>query len=180
MYTLNDDLSFYSYVPAVIARYQTFELRNITLLNICQIDYSTPTRARDCSIHINFHLPSEEMATLKYSLNAWTAVRSMRPTKFHRLPQPIREPRPFLPFRSLAARTFNDLLHNDEFPRMVKRYSPAEDFIYHHPQCVTVREFRRAIVFGPELVWGEQFWTHPSDRAPRYKRGGGYRGECGV
>ena len=51
-----------------------------------------------------------------------------------------------------------------------KWYLPAQNFVHHHPECVTVRVFRLAAVLEIKLFRVEEFWAHPSRCATWYKR----------
>ena len=108
--------------------------------------------------------PRNLLQTLEYVFDARPIAWSGLPATLQHIPNVIHEPRPFLSLRSSRAFTFANPHNNGVVSVLVKRCSTAQDFVYHHPECVTVRAFRPAAVLETELLRIEELWTHPSVR----------------
>ena len=93
-----------------------------------------------------------------------------RPTLFHHPPQTIYEP--LAPTRTFAFHYLQDNCHIWGF---LVRFLPADRFVCHHPERITIRRFCRATRLQPELPWSNELGLiHRSALPIEYKLDGKY------
>ena len=111
--------------------------------------------------------PRNILQTLKYVLDARAISRLGHPATSQYFPYRIREPPPLRSFRPLRAVAPKYLSGNNLVAVSVKRDLLNEDFVYHHPESITIRIHRLTVVFD---FWIEEFGTHPSGGAAMCER----------
>ena len=58
----------------------------------------------------------------------------------------------------------------------MERDVSAQNFVYHHPERITIRGSRPWNSIEAERGWIDQFWTHPAAITTLLERGRGARG----
>jgi hypothetical protein len=105
------------------------------------------------------------LETRKYGFGIYPVARLGLPTEFQYLPYTIREQFPFISLRPLGAFARQDLPNHNKTFTLGKWWLPAEDFVDHHPERVTIRFLGWTTLLQPELLWVEQLWAHPWNRS---------------
>ena len=99
---------------------------------------------------------------LEHIFDARPLIRFGLPAPPQNTPNIVCEPsllRPLGPLRSLAPK---DLPESGVLVVLGKWCLPSQNFVYHHPERVTIGGCRPAAVFCTEHFWLEEFWAHPS------------------